>query len=284
VGPVVADELIACGQRPTVIVRNDARGAEWSARGADVAVGSLDHQDFLARTLAGAAGLFTLLPENVTDDDFHGARRRMADAIAAAVRQAGVPHVALLSASGAGMPDASGPVEDLHYIENRLSESGATLSVMRSCYFQDNVADAITPAKEAGVFPTLLPSADVRFPMIATADVGRLTALQLLEPPARSEVVDLVGPVYSIQEVADRLGAALGRELRIMSIPAENHVAALLQAGVPRGLAEAVAEMFAAFARGPVAPQGDRALQGTTAIDDVIRACLRRHAAGAQPS
>jgi uncharacterized protein YbjT (DUF2867 family) len=285
VGRAVADELIARGARPAVIVRSEARGAEWSDRGAEVAIGSLDDRDFMARALEGAAGFFTLLPENVADDDFHAARRRMADAIAAGVAQAGVPHVALLSANGAALPDGNGPAKGLHYIENRLRESGATLSAMRACYFQDNVASAITPAREAGIYPNLLPSANARFPMIATADVGRLTAGQLLEPPARSEIVDLVGPVYSINEVADRLGAALGKDLQVVTIPAESHVTTLVQAGVPRGLAEAVAEMFAAFAAGRiVAPKGDRRLHGTTTIDEVIRACLGRHAARAQPS
>ena len=108
-GSVVADALLARGDRPTVVVRDSARGAAWSRRGATVAVGSLDDESFLSRTLEGAAGCFALLPENVSPQAFHEARRRMADAMAAAVTKSGVPHVALLSAIAAVLPEGNGP-------------------------------------------------------------------------------------------------------------------------------------------------------------------------------
>jgi hypothetical protein len=52
-------------------------------------------------------------------------------------------------------------------------------------------------------------------------------------------------------------------------------VAALTQAGIPQQLAEAVAEMFAAFSAGSIVPKGDRRLMGTTTIDEVIARCVR---------
>jgi uncharacterized protein YbjT (DUF2867 family) len=83
----------------TVIVRNQARSLDWARRGAEVGIGSLDDRSFLSDVVRGTAGLFTLLPENVSPDDFHGARRRMADAIAGAVQESDVPHVVMLSIS-----------------------------------------------------------------------------------------------------------------------------------------------------------------------------------------
>jgi uncharacterized protein YbjT (DUF2867 family) len=275
VGRAAAEDLLARGLRPRVIVRDEGRAAAWRTRDAEAVVGSLDDETFVTRTLTGADGFFTLLPENVAPDDFHGARRRMADAIAGAVRASGVPHVVMHSAVAAVLPSGNGPAADLHYLEQRLRDSGATLSALRACLLQDNVRDAIQPARDAGVFPTLLPSADLPVPMIAASDAGRFAARALLNPPAASEIVDLMGPRYSIREVADRLGAALGRRLEVVTIPPERHVAALMEAGVPRQFAEAVAEMFAAFAAGRLAPAGDRTEHGTTPIDDVIATTLR---------
>lgn len=284
VGSAVADELLAQHEKPTVIVRDTMQGREWSQRGADVAVGSLDDQEFLSRTLRGAAGFFVLLPENVPPNDFHGARRRMADAVAAAVTESGVPHVVMLSAIAAVLPDGNGPAKDLHYCENRLRASGARLSVIRACYFQDNVGTVIQPARQAGIYPNFMASADVAFPMIATRDVGRVAAGALLSPPPRSEIVDVLGPSYSVGQVAEHLGAALGKPLQVVNIPPADHVAALTRAGVPRQLAEAVAEMFAAFATGLLVPRGDRSVTGTITIDQVIADCLRRDPPSGRPA
>ena len=86
VGSTVASELLTQGERVTVIVRDEARGLDWAQRGAEVARGSLDDRSFLSHAVRDTAGFFALLPENVAPDDFHGARRRMADAIADAVQ------------------------------------------------------------------------------------------------------------------------------------------------------------------------------------------------------
>jgi uncharacterized protein YbjT (DUF2867 family) len=277
VGSTVASELLKQGERVTLIVRDEARGLEWARRGAEVARGSLDDRSFMSHLLRDTAGFFTLLPENVAPDDFHGARRRMADAIAGAVHDSGVPHVVMLSAIAAVLPDGNGPAKDLHYCENRLRACGATFTALRACYFQDNVVSVLTPARHAGIYPNFLPSADLAFPMIATRDVGRIAASALTSPPATSEVVDLFGPTYSVRQVAERLGAALGKTLEIVNVPPEGQVTALMQAGIPQPIAEAVTEMFAAFAAGLLIPRGDRSLSGSTTIDVVIAECLRRH-------
>jgi hypothetical protein len=70
--------------------------------------------------------------------------------------------------------------------------------------------------------------------------------------------------------MAEKLGAALGRSLRVVDIPGAGQVAALTEAGLPRAFAEAVAELHAAFAAGLIAPNGDRTLTGRTTIDEVI--------------
>ena len=279
VGAAAASELLEHGERVTVIVRDEARGLDWTRRGAEVALGSLIDRSFVSDVARNTDGFFTLLPENVAPDDFHGSRRRMADAMAGALHDSGVPHVVMLSAIAAVLPDGNGPAKDLHYCENRLRACGATLTALRACYFQDNVASALTPARQAGIYPNFLPSVDFGFPMIATRDVGRLAASALTSPPPKSEVIDLFGPTYSVRQVAEHLGAALGKTLEIVNIPPEGHVTALTQAGVPRQIAEAVAEMFAAFAAGLLVPHGDRSLNGSTTIDLVIADCLRHHQA-----
>ena len=279
VGSVVARELLNRNEAVTVIIRDETRGLEWTQRGAEVAVGSLDDRAFVARVVRGAAGFFTLLPENVPVDDFHGARRRIAAAVAGGAHDGGVPHVVMLSAIAAVLPDGNGPAKDLYHCERQLASIAEALTLLRACYFQDNVASAIPVARHGGIYPNFFASADTPIPMIATADIGRFAAQALLAPPRGREVVDLFGPVYSIRQVARVLGEALDKELQVIDIPPARQSDTLVDAGVPRPIADGIAEMFGAFNAGLITPQGDRSLVGSTPINDLIMRCVRGGAA-----
>ena len=279
VGSVVASELLARHERVTVIVRDSARAREWVQQGAEVAVGSLDDRAFVAGVVRDAAGFFTILPENVAPDDFHGARRRMADAIAGGVQDGAVSHVVMLSAMAASLSEGNGPAKDLHYCERQLARYAKRLTVLRACYFQDNVAGAMPAAVHAGIYPNFLVSADAAIPMIATRDIGRFGAQALLAPPQGREIIDLFGPAYSVGQVARALGEAIDKELQVVDIPSARQSDTLVDAGIPRPIADSITEMFDAFNRGLITPQGHRSLVGTTPIDDVIRQYVRGSAA-----
>jgi uncharacterized protein YbjT (DUF2867 family) len=270
VGAVVAGDLLAGGEKVTVIVRDAQKGAAWSARGAQVAVGSLDDASFVASTVKDADGLFALIPPSYGAADFFGAQRQAADGISTGVKAGGVPLVVLLSSVGADRADKNGPIKGLHYAEAKLRETGTKLVIIRAGSFQENIGGAIAAAKQAGIFPNFAPSADTALPQVATQDIGHLAAQLLRSPPARSEVVDLVGPAYSARQLAEKLGKALGKSLPVVDIPPAGHVAALTQAGVPPQVAEAFAEMYAGAAAGLLTPKGDRTVQATTPIDEVL--------------
>jgi uncharacterized protein YbjT (DUF2867 family) len=269
VGSVVAEKLLAKGQKIKVLVRDAGKGAAWSKKGAEVAVGALDDQAFLTGALRGATGLFTLLPPNYQATDFFASQKKTADSIAGAVKASGVPHVVMLSSIGADQPEGTGPIKGLHYLENALRASGTKLTAIRAGSFQENVGLSLAPAKAKGIYPSFGP-ADYPLPMIATKDIGALAAESLLAPAAKSEIVDLVGPKYSNRQVAEKLGAALGKTLQVVEIPQPGWVDALKQGGIPQSLAELFAEMYGAFAAGKLVPKGDRLVQGSTGIDEVV--------------
>src|SRR6266540_2108295 len=228
-GRVVAETLLLQGKKVRVLVR-DALGADaWRERGAEVTFAALEDGPALARAIEGATGFYALLPETFAGEDFHPHRRRMADAIAGAVKAGRVSHVVFL----------------------------------------------LPAARHEGIYPSFFPSADLAFPTVATRDVGKLAARCFSEPPAQSEVIDLVGPMYSVRQLAAKLGAALGRELRVVDVPVSAHVEVLtVQAGLPKQMAEAVAEMFACLASGRVVARGDRMVPGTTTLDEILPALL----------
>ena len=272
-GGAVAQVLLAQGKRVRALVRDASRASVVANSGAEVALSALDNAETLTRALAGSAGLYVLLPENPQALDVHGQRCRIADALSRAVRASEVPHVVLLSAAVAGVvADNSAPslAADLRYAERALAASGCRLSVLRACYFQENVLAALAPARSEGIYPNLLPGSDFTFPTVATRDVARFAAHCLLELPERDELIDVIGPQYSVRDLAARLGAAIGRSLHVVDIPAAQQVAMLRGAGMSEAYARALAGLFAQFAPGRERTQAARTLTGTTTLEDTL--------------
>lgn len=271
VGSVVARELIAKGKKVRVIVRNAAKAEAYSKQGAEAAVGSLDDQPFLTATLRGATAFFTLLPPNYGAPEPYAAQCQVSDVIAQAVKAAKVPRVVMLSSVGADLDKGTGPIKGLHYLENALLKTGAILTAIRAGMFQENVGNSVGPAKAQGMYYNFMPSADAAMPMIATKDIGMLAVEQLLTGARKPEVIDLQGPAYTQRQVAERLGAVLGKKLQIVDVPRAGWVEAMIQGGLPRHWAELYAEMYDGFASGQIRPSGDRLVRGKTTLDEVLR-------------
>ncbi|WP_026875131.1 NAD(P)H-binding protein [Jiangella gansuensis] len=278
VGGAAARDLLATGAPVRVVVRDEAKGRDWIAHGAEVAVADLADADALAAAFDGCRGIFAMLPFGpaTTDEE----QRRLADTTAAAVSATRVSggrpvHVAALSSVGADLPAGTGPVRWLHHLENRLRDTGATVTAIRSPHFQEKVETVLEAAVGAGVYPVFGDSADVPTPMVATRDVGAAVAQSLLTPPADSEVVDLDAPQYTERQVARRLGALLGADLRVVTVPRPGWIAALTDAGMPAALAAELAELYDAEQSGLLQPRGDRTRRCSTPIDDTLRDVVR---------
>jgi uncharacterized protein YbjT (DUF2867 family) len=272
-GSATARELLGRGHRVATITRDPSRAAALEAQGIRAVQGSLEDSGTLTGVLRGADGLFALLPEDPFAPDFHGPRRVMTEAMASAVRKSGVPRVVLLSAVAAFLPDGNGPAKDLHRLENALGGTGTVLTTLRACWLQENIGAVIPPATAAGIYPNFMHSADAAFPTIATRDVGRFAADALDEQP-REETIDLLGPAYTVRQMSQVLGKAMGKTLRVVDLPPPAHVPTLLQAGLSQAFARAVAELYSCFASGKIRPRGDRQLAGTTPLEDTVGTML----------
>lgn len=273
-GRAAAEILLSQRERVRVLVRKERDAEPWRQRGADAAIASLEDRPALEAALDGARGVFVLVPEDPSRADFRAHRRRIVESIAEAVTAKSVPHVVLLSALAAALPDGNGPAAELHHAERALAIAAPKLTTLRATYFADNVAASIGPAIAQGIFPTLLP-ADAPIPMIATADIGRTIARCLVEPPPASEVIDLLGPAMSMREVAGKLGAMLAKTLTVVEPPPAAHADVLETAGMARPFAEAVAELLACLRSGRVPAAGTRTIFGTTTIDELLPELLR---------
>ncbi|TDC86460.1 NAD(P)H-binding protein [Actinomadura sp. 7K507] len=269
VGAVTAQEMLDRSAPVRAVVRDAAKGAALERRGAQAVVADFGDRAALAEALHGCDGAFVMLPTVPTGDDAE--HRRLADSIAGAVGDSGVPHAVMLSSIGADLAEGTGPVRWLHHFENRLRETGVRLTALRSPHFQEKVETVLGAALDAGIYPVFGENADVPIPMIATRDVGKAAAAALLAPPATSEAVDLLAPEYTEREVAGRLAAVLGKPLQVVTIPQSGWIDTMLDAGLSAPLARELAALYDAEQRGLFHPRGDREHACTTGIDETLR-------------
>jgi uncharacterized protein YbjT (DUF2867 family) len=274
VGGATARELLAAGAPVRAVVRDPQKGQALAALGAEIAVADFTDRAALGAAFAGCRGAFVMLPTIATATDAD--HRHLADSIAAAVAASGVPHVVALSSVGADLSEGTGPVRWLYHLEGRLRDTDAVLTVLRSPHFQEKVEAALDDAIGAGVYPVFADSADEPIAMAATRDVGAAAVRALISPPSASEVVTLEAPSYTEREVAEALGAVLGRTLRVVTIPRPDWLDALTGAGVPPLLATELVELYDAENTGLLRHRGgDRRERCATELGDTLRQIVR---------
>lgn len=278
-GSVVAETLLAQGNPVRVLVRDAAKAAPWRARGAEVAVASFDDPDALTRALTGVEGAYLLLPPSFTTATPLEDGPRIARALATAVRAARVPHVVLLSSIGAQHADGTGPIQNLHVAERELAATGAALTALRAAYFQDNWGASLGTLATGTVYAFLPP--DLRFPQVATPDIGKAAAAALVEgaPAGTTRIVELAGPTdASGLDVQAALTALTGAPVQVVAAPLDAVVPTFTGLGASPQIAALYREMYAGILSGRVAFAGGaaRAIRGSTPIADTVRRLLAR--------
>ena len=236
-GKVVAETLLAQKKPVRALVRDEAKGAEWKKRGAEVVVAELDDAAALGRALAGATGAYLLLPAQYgsTNARVDGATRTRA--IVRAIESSGVAHVVFLSAIGAQHTSGTGPVGPLHDAEVALSGVKAAVTSVRGAQFMENWRLSLSALAE-GVLPTFLATGRA-IPFVATADAGTISARALLEGGKGHSVIELAGPrEYTPEDVAAALSRITGKAVTAQQGPAEAMVPTLIGAGLNRHWAE----------------------------------------------
>jgi uncharacterized protein YbjT (DUF2867 family) len=266
-GSIVANTLLEQGKKVRVLVRDAAKGELWKARGAEVALASVDDEEALTRAFEGATAAYILSPPDVASKDFIGERRATIESIARAVERSKVPHVVFLSSVGAQHEAGTGPIRTLHFGEERLAKTPAKTTFIRAAYFLDNWASVLSAAAH-GKLPSFLPP-DRVVPMVSTKDIGLVAAKALLEPPTgKTEIIELSGARdYSPRELATALGKIVGKPVEIDTAPLEAVVPAFTSFGFSTNVAGLFQEMYAGIANGAVAFEGKGARQVRGSVD-----------------
>jgi uncharacterized protein YbjT (DUF2867 family) len=285
-GSVVADFLLAKGEKVRVVGRDAGRLQRFVDKGAEAFIAELSDAAALTKAFSGARAAYLLLPPVKSRES----QARESDAIAKAVKESGLRYAVHLSSYGAQVPENTGPLVGLHASEEKLNAfGGVNVLHLRAAYFMENNLAAIGMIQGMGlVGNALIP--DLKLPMIATRDVGDYAAQRLLHLDfSGKQTRELLGERdLSMAEVTAVIGRGIGKsDLPYQQFSYDQVQHALTDLGVPPKGAALYVEMYKAMNEQVVVPIEPRSPENTTPtsfekfVQDVFVPVYRRKAPSA---
>ena len=251
-GSAVADTLLSRKQPVRIVVRSADKGAAWKVKGAEIAVASLDDVSALTKAFGGAKGVYLLVPPDYGAAAWLTEQRARMGRAAEAVEKSGVPHVVFLSSIGGHIAEGTGPIRAARYGEQVLVRAVKNLTILRPPYFMENWAPVLGAVKGQGLLPTFI-APMAKIPMIATDDIGRIAAEQLIAGGHGRKVVEMAGPEeYSPDQVAAALGQILGKSVTAQHAPLSAVVPTFKSFGFSDEAAKLFEEMYTSFSTGAI--------------------------------
>ena len=183
-----------------------------------------------------------------------------------ACKRAGVKKIVLNSALGAGDYDKSFPSWH-RKVEDKLKASGIEFVILRPNGFMQNTITYLAPSIRAqSVFYDAMGNAKTSY--IDVRDVAAVAAKTLTTDGHAGKIYELNGPEAITQDdLAKRIAAKSGREVKHVNIPREAHQKAMLDLGMPAWQVTALIELQDYYVSGR-----------TAAVDGVVEKILGRPA------
>jgi NAD(P)H dehydrogenase (quinone) len=279
VGAATARALLARGRRIRAVVRDRAKAAPWTARGAEVALADLEDPTALQAAFTGVDGVFVTLPPNFDPAPAFPEARAMAVALRQALAAAATPKVVALSSVGAQHAAGVGLITQAFILERELRRLPIPRAFLRAAWFMDNAIWDIASARSDGMIASYLSPLDRAIPMVATADIGAVAADVLTPDWNGLRTIEIEGPrPYAPADVAGVLADLLGQPVRAEVVPHHSWADRFRRQGqtnpTPR------IRMLDGFNSGWVAfqDQPSERVAGTTRLEAVLRPMIARTA------
>ncbi|PRH79454.1 NmrA family transcriptional regulator [Streptomyces solincola] len=122
--------------------------------------------------------------------------------------------------------------------ENKLKDSGADWTVVRSSFFNQNFDESffLEPVLAGEI---ALPTGAAVEAFVDADDIADVVVAALTDPKHIGKTYELSGPrLLSFGDVAEELSKATGRDIRYIPISKDEYRAALVQHGLPEDFAE----------------------------------------------
>ncbi|MEV5711747.1 SDR family oxidoreductase [Actinoallomurus sp. NPDC052274] len=260
---VPADQVVAA-------VRSPEKAADLAARGVQVREADYDRPETLRPAFEGGTRLLLISGSEV------GRRVPQHAAAIQAAQGAGVPHIVYTSAPHADT-SVLGLAAEHKATEEIIRETGLTYTLLRNNWYSEIYVPAITQAVETGA--VIGGAGDGRIGSATRADYAAAAVAVLTGTGHDNRIYELAGDVaWTLGDLAGEISRASGKEVVYRNVPAEEHRAALVAAGVPDAFADVLVDVDRGIAAGALAdtPGDLKALIGrpTTPIADTVAAAL----------
>jgi uncharacterized protein YbjT (DUF2867 family) len=275
-GKPIALALLKAGKKVRIICRDSSKAKELLDLGAELRVGSLSDVEFLTSAFTGAAAAYLMIPPNMQAENFTAYQQQQVDAMAQALKNSSVRHEITLSSVGAHLERNSGVIMGLHYAEQTFNAiPGLNTLHLRPTYFMENTLGMAAMAKHMGITGSPV-KGDLKFPIIASRDIGEYAAKRLLALDFSGHNVQyLLGSrEVSYNEIIGLYGKAIGKpELPYVEFSYSDMKNTMVSQW---GASENVAEMFIEFMRamneGRILSDAERNMESTTptAIEEFV--------------
>src|SRR5882672_637233 len=167
----------------------------------------------------GAEAVFVLVPPNFDPSPEISEAREIGKALHSALAAARPKRVIYLSTIGAQAREMN-LLTQHSIIEKAIGDLSIPITFLRPAWFMENCRWDVAPARETGVIPSFLQPLDKPFPMVATADIGRVAAELLGETSSGRRVVELEGPQrVTPNDIAATFSKLLGHPVRMQAVP-----------------------------------------------------------------
>jgi uncharacterized protein YbjT (DUF2867 family) len=276
VGGVVARTLLAAGKSVRAVVRSADKGAEWARRGCQIALAEMADADALTAAFTGASAVFVLLPPFFAPSPGFPEARVVINALKSALSAAHPQRIVVLSTVGAQAKRES-LLTQLGIMEQTLGELPIPIAFLRAAWFMENSAWDVEPAAKDGVISSFLQPLDKAFPMVATADIGRVAAELLQEQWTGRRIVELEGPRrVTPSDIAATFAKLIGKPVRVQAVPRQAWPGIFASMGP--GNFEPRMQMLDGFNEGWICFEGaDSTIQkGTVALETVLKGLVAK--------
>lgn len=270
-GRLVVEALLRRGVRPQEIVatgRDASRLDDLAARGVHARAADYDDPASLDAAFVGVTRVL------LVSGSEPGRRVAQHQNVIDAADRAGVELLAYTSIANADTSTLS-LAEDHRVTEQALSQSGLRSALLRNSWYLENYTGQVGVYAEHGaVFGS---AGDGRISAATRQDYAEAAAAVLLSDDAAGKVYELGGDqAFTLAELAAVLTDVIGREVTYRDLPVADYAQALVGAGLPEGLATAVAEYDLGIAHGDlVVTTGDLSRligRPTTSMAQAVRA------------
>jgi uncharacterized protein YbjT (DUF2867 family) len=267
IGSVIAKSLLDKGEKVRIVGRYPGRLQPLVQKGAESFIADVTDPEALSVAFLGARAAFLMVPPNMTSSDYRADQDRISDSIASAVKKSGLQYAVNLSSFGAQAAAGTGPIAGLHNSENKLNAiDRLNVLHLRPAYFFENHLSGIGMIQMMGLFGGAIKT-DLKFPQIATKDIGSYAADRLLKLDFNGrQTQELLGERdLSMNDVATVISKSLNNsELRYVQFPYDQVERLLTQMGTPAKTAAMFIEMFQGINEGIVVPEETRTAANTT--------------------